>query len=406
LSSATFSQERVDGYLLRKQHLAPRTQGADIVQIVEDICALHSTVPSSPYLSLWSRVNALDPESLDVELYETRRLVRLLCMRRTLHVVASEQLPIFFQALRTRREGEALRQVRKVLVLAGMCREGEEEAILRDLLDRVMEVLGVRGPSTVAELGRVIPALRATVKYSSNKPYAGEFSLGSRLVPAMCALGLAVRTRPRGTRRSNLHTYAAMAEWLPDVDLESISPEAAQTELLRCYLAAFGPATLDDAEWWTGLSKTEISKARESLAEELETVFIEGLEGEYLMLADDAQRLRGFVPAEGSCVCLLPELDPYIMGYRGRRRLLAPEHSAKVFDRAGNAVRTVWVNGKVVGAWSLRKDGSVACGLFQHAGEEESGLLEREVRRLEGFLRGESLSQRMHTPFTRALLQT
>jgi hypothetical protein len=401
----SFGLERVNRFLLRKQHLAPRAPGDDIVSVVEDVCALHSTVPFSPYLSLWSRIRDFDAETLDVELYETKRLARLLCMRRTLHIVATQRLPVFFQALRARQETEVLRQARKAVIQAGLSQEGGEDAVLNDLFRRTEELLRGEGPLTVPELSRLVPALGATITHSAGKSYAGKFSLGSRLVPAMCAIGLVARARPRGTRHSNLYEYAAMADWLPDLDLESVSSQAAQVELLRRYLTAFGPATLDDARWWTGLSKTEISKARKPLAEELETVFIKGLGEEHVMLASDAQRLRDFATSDAPRVCLLPDLDPYIMGYRNRLRFLTPKHRTKVFDRAGNAMSTVWVNGRVVGAWRQRKDGSVSYAVFEQVSEEENTLLVSEVRRLEEFLDGESLSPRTHTPFTRALLE-
>jgi hypothetical protein len=64
---------------------------------------------------------------------------------------------------------------------------------------------------------------------------------------------------------------------------------------------------------------------------------------------------------------------------------------------------TVWVNGRVVGAWGQRRDGSVIYGLFEPVGEEERALLVGEAQRLEGFLGDEFLPPRTHTPFTRAL---
>ena len=129
------------------------------------------------------------------------------------------------------------------------------------------------------------------------------------------------------------------------------------------------------------------------------------------MLTDDAQRLRDFAAPDAPYVFLLPVLDPYIMGYRDRRRFLAPEHRAKVLDRAGNAVPTVWVNGRVVGAWGQRKacgeprrtNGSVVYGLFEPVSEAEQALLADEAQRLEGFLDGEYLPPRFRTSFTRTL---
>ena len=131
---------------------------------------------------------------------------------------------------------------------------------------------------------------------------------------------------------------------------------------------------------------------------------IEGSGDAYLMLDRDVQRLRGYTPVEAPYVFLLPGLDPYVMGYRDRGRFLAPEHRAKVFDRAGNAVPTVWVNGQVVGAWGQRKeDGSVVYGLFESVEEEERVLLEDKRQQLEGFLAGEFVPPRFRTSVTRAL---
>ncbi|MBL7063070.1 MAG: winged helix DNA-binding domain-containing protein [Anaerolineae bacterium] len=77
--------DRVNRFLLNKQHLEPETQGNDDVEVVKDICALHATAALTPYLSLWSRVREFCLQQLDAELYERRRLVRILCMRGTLH---------------------------------------------------------------------------------------------------------------------------------------------------------------------------------------------------------------------------------------------------------------------------------------------------------------------------------
>jgi hypothetical protein len=249
-----------------------------------------------------------------------------------------------------------------------------------------------------------VPALKTKVRHSVGKSYAGEFSLGSRLVPSMCTLGLVVRGRPRGTWRSSLYEYAALADWLPGPYLESVSPGEARAWLVRRYLGAFGPATGADVQWWTGFSKGETEKALRVLRPELQEVGVEGLDEGYVMLAKDARLVEAYGLPEESHASLLPGLDPYIMGYQDRRRFLATEHTAKVFDRAGNALPTVWVNGRVVGAWGQqKKDGSVVVGLFQPVREEGLALLERERGRLERFLGGEVIPLRSHTAFTRAL---
>jgi hypothetical protein len=392
----------VNRYLAHKQHLLPSAQPTGIVQVTRDVVALHATGATGPYLSLWARAPGFQRKALEEALYERRELARVLCMRTTLHVVPSEEVAFFLRAYTQAQLPAELRDPAPLLVQAGLCPETEAGAALETLHQQVLDVLAEKGPATVREISLAVPQLQARVRHSVGKSYEGEFSLGSRLVPAMCAQGLLIRARPRGTWRSNLYEYASLSGWLPDADLASTTPQEARTWLVRRYLAAFGPATFDDVQWWTGFSKRVVQAALQPLKPEVVEVAIEGLGEGYLMLADDVRRLRGLATPDSPYAFFLPSLDPYVMGYRHRRRFLAPEHRAQVFDRAGNAMPTVWLDGRVVGAWGQRKDGTVVYGLFEPVGEEEP-LLEAKRRQLEAFLDGEYLPQRSHTPFTRTL---
>ncbi len=402
--TGVFKVSLVNRYLAHKQHLLPASHLADVVQVTRDIVALHATSATSPYLSLRARVPDFQREMLEDALYERRKLARVHCMRMTVHAVPSDEVTLFFQAYVERHFLAELRGWDPLLVQAGICQEGEAEALLKGLYRQVLDVLTEKGPSTVRQIGRAVPEIKAKIRHDVGKPYEGEFSIGSRLMLTMCVLGLIVRARPRGSWRSNLYEYAALSDWLPDIDLDSVTPEEARAWLVRRYLAAFGPTTFDDVQWWTGFSKGETKKALEPLKPELVEVTVEGLGNGYWILAEDAQRLRDFSLPDGPYVFFLPDLDPYIMGYRDRRRFLAAEHRAKVFDRAGNAVATVWVNGRVVGAWGQPKDdGRVIYSLFEPVCDEERVLLADEAQRLQGFLGGEFLPPRFRTPFTRAL---
>jgi hypothetical protein len=396
---------QVNGYLAHKQHLLPGSRGDDVVQVVRDVVALHTTAATGPYFSLWTRVDDFQREMLEDALYEQRKLVKLLCMRVTLHVVSSDEAPFFHQAFPydfLERPTPPQFRGAGLLAGAGVCSEDEAEALLEDLHRRVLAVVAEKGPSTVRQMGDKVSELRAKIRHDVGKAYEGEFSIGSRLVGGMCARGLLVRARPRGTWRSSLYEYAALSDWLPEVDLESVAQGEARAWLVRRYLAAFGPATLDDVQWWTGLTKGETQEALEAIASGVVEVTAEELDGVHLMLADDAERLNDFAAPNEPYVFLLPSLDPYIMGYGERHRFLAPEHRKKVFDRAGNAVPTVWADGRVAGVWGQRKDGRVFYELLEPVGDTEALLIE-EVRRLEDFLEGEALPPGIRTPFTRAL---
>ena len=66
--------EVINQFILSKQHLAPQTKIDDIVQIANDICGLHSTSQSSPYITLHARTNSFQKEDLNEEAYGKKNL--------------------------------------------------------------------------------------------------------------------------------------------------------------------------------------------------------------------------------------------------------------------------------------------------------------------------------------------
>jgi uncharacterized protein YcaQ len=399
------SRQTVNSYLAHKQHLLPGSRLADVLQVSRDIVGLHATSATGPYLSLWARMANFQREMLDEALYEQRDLVKLLCMRVTLHAVPSDEASFFIQACRSYIERRTPPRYRGggLLAQAGLCTEQEADDTLDRLHRRVLSVLAERGPSTTQEIAEAVPEFQVKIRHDVGKPYEGAFSIGTRLMSNMCAQGLLVRTRVRGTWRSSLYEYAPLADWLPNVDLESVTPREARTWLVRRYLAGFGPATVDDVQWWTGFTKTDTKKALAALEPEVVEVAVGDLGAPHLMLADDATQAAGFVAPDSPFACLLPSLDPYIMGYRDRRRFLAEAHRPRLFDRAGNSVPTVLVNGRVVGAWGQRKDGSIYYELLEATTMAERAHLDSKVARLESFLDGEVLPSGFLTPSFRTL---
>ncbi len=401
----SFSVSAINRYLAHKQHLLPEARVADVVQVSRDLVGLHASAVTVPYLSLWARVPGFQRAMLDDALYESRELAKVLCMRVTLHAVPSDEVLLFLHACRDYVERRTPLRYRGggLLAQAGLCPANEAGALLEEIQHQILDVLGRRGPSTLSEISQHVPELQATILHDEGKAYEGQFSIGSRLISEMCTQALLIRARPRGTWRSNLNEYAPLRDWLPGPGLQPGGPQEARAWLVRRYLSAFGPARYEDVQWWTGFTKTDTEAALETLEPELVQVAIDGLEDGHLMLADDARQLSSFPPTDGPAVFFLPGLDPYIMGYRDRRRYLATEHEVHVLTRDGNAVPTVWVNGQVVGVWGQRRDGSLVYDLFGPVSPGEGVLLTEEAAWLQRFLDGEYLAPRYHTAFSRSL---
>jgi len=353
------SLRQVNGFVLHKQHLAAPTHSASIVETVEGVGGLHATGATVPYLSLWARRTAFTKEELHRALYEQRSLAKVLCMRNTLFVLPKEILPVAYQATKKRRKALLGRYLR-------------HHAITNDEYERacarVADLL-LAGPRTTAEI----------------KQELSDASMGIMvdLKPDDWRL---VRVSPRGTWRSNLHQYAPLENWFPDVQLHSVSQRDAQAKLVRHYLSAFGPATEQDVAWWVGLALKEVRQALELLGDSAVESKIEGLEGSFLLHAHDLDRLKR-VSSAGPALVLLPSLDPYVMGYKERSRFLHPDKYGKVFDRAGNALPTVLYDGCVIGVWiEDSKRHALRVLLFDGVDKGFANQLEDEAEQLSRFL--------------------
>jgi len=75
-------------YILRKHHLLTSSQAENVLQVVNDIIALHATSVGTPYLSLFNRMKSFQRQNLDEEFYVKRNLVRLTAMRSTLFITS------------------------------------------------------------------------------------------------------------------------------------------------------------------------------------------------------------------------------------------------------------------------------------------------------------------------------
>src|SRR5207248_604700 len=116
-----------------------------------------------------------------------------------------------------------------------------------------------------------------------------------------------------GSWTSSQFRWSPIEAWLPG-GVPSMAADAARTELVRRWLAAFGPATTTDVKWWTGWTVAQTKAALASVrAVEVE---LEAGAG-WLLPGDD-----GPARAPAPWVSLLPALDPTAMGWREAGRCL------------------------------------------------------------------------------------
>ena len=110
-------------------------------------------------------------------------------------------------------------------------------------------------------------------------------------------------------------------------------------------------------------------------------------------------------PDPGPWVSLLPGLDPTPMGWKQRSWYLDDETDRRVTDRNGNIGPTVWADGRVVGGWTQRKDGTIAHDVDMAMLEPvHHELLEAEIDRLRALVGETRFTPRFPSPNQQQLL--
>jgi hypothetical protein len=374
-----------------RHRLAHEARAGGVVEVARDLVALHGTDPASAVLSALLRSRGTNVAAFEHALYEQRSLVRLLGMRRTVFVVPTELVGVV-QASSTSAlyPGERRKAVR-FIEDGGLAPDGG--AWLRDVEDATVEALRARGQATAAELGEDVPGLREQVFLDTGKPYDAPVRMSTRVLFLLAAEGRIVRGRPIGSWISSQYRWAPAETWLPG-GVPDLPVGLARAELVRRWLATFGPGTLTDLKWWTGWGVRDVRTALTAVG--AVEVALDGATG--LVLPDDLEP----VPAPAPWVALLPALDPTPMGWAERGWYLG-EHRAALFDRTGNIGPTVWSDGRIVGGWAQRKDGEIAFRLLEDVGAETVSAVEAAAADLTRTLGDTRVTPRFRTPLEREL---
>jgi Winged helix DNA-binding domain len=377
--------------LAARHHVTPAERVGSVVEAARDLVCFHATDPATVYLSAWARTAHPTIEALDRALYQERRLVRMIAMRRTLFVLPVEEVPIFHAAAglaiaRTeRKRNEALAAMLGVRQPAAWIRKAEAATLV---------ALKERGEATAQELASDVPALRRKVRVNVGKRYEGDIGMSSRVLLLLALEGKVVRARPRGTWVSSQYRWALMDRWLGR-PMAVLDRSEAQVEVIRRWLARFGPGTEADLRWWTGWTAREVRAALATIG--AVQVDLDGPVG--FVLPEDLEK----TPKPKPWVALLPALDPTTMGWQSRQWYLG-EHQDVLFDRNGNAGPTIWVNGRIVGGWAPRTSGEVVTKLLEDVGRAASLAIDAEAARLSAWLGATSPVARFPTPLSQQLI--
>jgi winged helix DNA-binding protein len=316
-------QRTLNRALLARQWLLERQpRGTSTADAIEHLVGLQAQAPLSPYVGLWSRLDAFDPGDLATLLLE-RRAVRTWVMRATIHLLTADDVlwlwPLTHPAVSGAwRSSQFARDV-----------EGER-------LDEVLELgrrLVEERPHTRAELAPLLAE-----RFPGPPPDSLVYSVSYNL-PVL-------QPTPRGVwGRTGPASLTSIEAWLG----RSFDELASVDDLVPRYLAAFGPATVADMQAWSRL--TGLRPAFERLRGRLTTYGDE--RGRELFDVPDGPLPDPETPAP---VRFLPEYDNALLGHADRTRILPKGRRIPLPPGDGARLGTILLDGMLAGEWHLERE--------------------------------------------------
>ncbi|MGZ6746107.1 MAG: winged helix DNA-binding domain-containing protein [Nocardioides sp.] len=377
--------------LARRHGIASGHRLPDAVAATRAVGVLHATEPASVYLSLQARVDGLDVADVDRVLYDERSLVKQLAMRRTLFLFPRDLLPAAWGSASARVAAQLRARLVKEVEAGGLATDG---AAWLDAACRATEEHLADGVELGAQaLRERVPELAGRLDMSPGKSYGANVAVAPRVLTQLGVEARLVRGRNGGHWRTSRPQWTLMEGWLGERP-EPLPAVEGYAALVAAWLAAFGPGTAADVQWWLGGTASTVRRALADVG--AVEVALEGSSNGWV-LPDDVEEVAEAEP----WAALLPVLDPTVMGWKERGFFLGT-HGEAVFDRNGNAGTTAWWDGRVVGCWVQDAAGVVVPRLLEDVPPAGRAAVAAEADRLTAWLAGTRVSTVYPSPAMKA----
>jgi Winged helix DNA-binding domain len=321
--------------LLERKRVSP-------VALIERLVGMQAQWPPAPYIGIWTRTTGFKRRTLERELAKGS-VVKATVMRQTLHLVTPRDY---------------------ALIRAAMSETNFPwESALAKRLAPAVRKLAAGGPVVSAEAIAYLERNHELGGTSPRRAWRAARMHAHLVHDHETALWQA---RPEGR-------FVAIEE------PEKLVPLEARAEMIRRYLAAFGPSSLRDVSQWSMMHVPEL-KASLALLEPLRRFRDE--QGRELF---DVPRGALPDPDTPAPVRFLPKWDNVLLAWADRTRVLPEAYRKRVIGMNGDVAQTFLVDGFVAGTWTA-ENGHVVTVPFAKLSRAVQRELKDEAERLEAFL--------------------
>jgi hypothetical protein len=339
--------------LLARQMLLAR-ESAGALSAIAHLVGLQAQAPLAPYVGLWSRLEGFYAAELATALLD-RTAVRASLMRATVHLVTADDILEL-----------------RPLVQPVLARSFAASPFARAVEGIDLEELLAAGRSSVEERPRTSPELGRILArhWPGHDPGSMAFAVGY--------LDPLLQVTPRGVwGRTGAPARTTIEAWLG----RPLAIEPSLEDLVLRYLGAFGPATVKDAQAWSGL--TRLGGVFADLRPRLATFRDE--HGRELFDLPDAPRPDPDGPAPPR---FLPEYDNVLLGHADRSRIIPAGRAIPLPPGNGATMGTVLLDGFYAGTWRIVRAverATLTIRPFEPVGSDDATALIDEGARLVAF---------------------
>ncbi|MGA7733311.1 MAG: winged helix DNA-binding domain-containing protein [Chloroflexia bacterium] len=353
---------------LERHGLAEPIKEARPAEVVGTMCGAHAQVMSAAELSIGLRIAGATREDVRGALWSERSLVKTCGPRGTVHLLPTQDLPMWTAALSTIPSTRNV-QGKNALLTAEQTEEvvaaiadalEDAELTVDELTEAIVERTGSwAGEPAMPAFQEMWPRWRWAEGTATNR---GE----------MCF----------GPNRGRKVTYTSPRRWLPG--FRPAEGHTAIADLLKRYLHAYGPAMPEHFARWLAAPPRWSKELFASLAGDLQQVEVEGSVA-WVVAGDTA---TPSTPPNG--VRLLPYFDAYVVGCHPRDLLFPGMAAVRALThgQAGN-LPVLLIDGIVAGIWHQRRSGrklEITVEPFERLTPTQRRELDSQVERVGEFL--------------------
>ncbi len=296
-------------------------------------------------------------------------------MRRTLHTASHELAPILHQSTLAFRLADVRRQYSTLGVTNAQVAGMREEIMLA--------VEG--GPVSARKIEDYI--LYGTKRGDGNAQLLLRAALKELWEEgSLCYLNFSDRLGGEERR------YGSLQREFPNLNLNKIDVESAQRQLVAAHVYSYGPVTVKDISWWSGLSSRRILSILNHLGRSITRVAVDGFTHDFFIDSNTLEWIKHYKLSNEPWAEFLAYEDPSLKGYyQSRRRYVSDDFAINLFNKIGEARASIICSGEVVGIWNWNlPKRCVRFLLFRRLNGEEQRLVRAARVKLSNFIEDET----------------